>query len=455
MKTLLRSLLVILLSLTVNQKLMAQCDAVGNGTDGGIYCLYADTNIDDLCMGGSFITSGTDTLYNCGLWNDTTFISMGMTGNYGTDDSVWCIQYFNGNTYYGGSFTTAGGNTANHIAMWDGSAWQPVGNGFNGAVRCLAIYKGTLYAGGDFTMSGATSIKHLAEWTGSQWAQVGNGLNNAAYTMCVWNGDLYIGGAFTLAGSTPANYICNWNGTTYAALGSGVSFSMMMTPAVYALTVYKGSLWVGGMFDHAGGTGMHNLAQWNGSSWSSVGDIGTGMGSDAVWALCVYDSDMYVGGEFGMCGPQSASNIGMWDGSNWTTIGTGMNGAVHALAVYRDKLYLGGLFTNAAGTSVSNIASYSRITGIAPVVTKASKAKVYPNPARTTFTIRWSQGTDAATTLTLYNIIGNKVMEKDLGTTGTGKHIITLDASNLEAGIYMYILQSGSNIYNGRLSVVK
>ena len=455
MKTLLRNLLVILLSLTISQKLTAQCNGVGNGTDGGIYYLYADTNIDDLCLGGNFITSGADTLNHCGFCNDTSFIPLGMTGYYGTDDSVWCILYFNGNMYYGGSFINAGGTAANYIALWDGSAWHPVGNGFNGTVRCLAAYQGNLYAGGEFTMSGVATVNHLAEWTGTQWVQPGNGLNNAAYTMYTWNGNLYIGGSFTSAGSTPANYICAWNGSAYTALGSGLTFSMMRTPAVYALSLYKGELWAGGMFDHAGSIGASNLAKWDGSNWSSAGDIGTGMNSDAVWALCVYDSALYAGGSFGMCGSQSASNIGAWDGSNWSTIGTGFNGTVHALAVYHKKLYLGGLFTSAAGTTVSNIASYDRITGIIPSSAKKDVLKLYPNPAHTSFTVSWSQNINAPPTFKLYDITGNKVLEKNLGTTMAGNHIITIDAHNLNAGIYIYSFNTGNSLYNGKVSLIK
>ena len=37
-----------------------------------------------------------------------------------------------GTVYAGGTFTKAGGSTANHIAVWDGSAWSTLSSGLTG-----------------------------------------------------------------------------------------------------------------------------------------------------------------------------------------------------------------------------------------------------------------------------------------------------------------------------------
>ena len=103
----------------------------------------------------------------------------------------------------------------------------------------------------------------------------------------------------------------------------------------------------GGMFEHAGSMDMHNLAMWNGSLWSSIGEIGGAMmGDNTVSAMCTYNGQLFVGGNFGSCGSRSANNLGCWNGSSWSTIGTGMNGKVNFLAVFDGDLYIAGTFTD-------------------------------------------------------------------------------------------------------------
>lgn len=62
----------------------------------------------------------------------------------------------------GGCFSVAGDVTANNIATWDGSAWQPLGSGIGitgpcgsgGSVFALTVYNGELIVGGSFTTAG-------------------------------------------------------------------------------------------------------------------------------------------------------------------------------------------------------------------------------------------------------------------------------------------------------------
>ena len=419
--------------------------AVDSGTSGGVLCLYADTMDNWMYVGGGFSTSGSDTLYNCGGWNDTLFAGMGMSGNWGTNDSVWCFTLFKGNIYAGGSFTTAGGVAANHIAMWDGVAWHAVGNGFNSAVHTLAVYNDSLYAGGDFTASGSTSIAHIAKWNGTKWHQVSTGVNDDVDAMYAWKNALYISGDFTQAGSLTVNHICKWNDTAFSALGSGLTVSMMMMQCMaHSMVVYNGNLYVGGMFDHAGGTAMNNIAKWNGSNWSSIGNVGTGMGSDIVSALCAYNGSLYVGGNFSACASTSSNNLGVWNGSGWSTIGSGMNGSIHSMAVYNNKLYFGGTFSSAAGTSVRNLASYSTLTGIEPVNTTINGLLVYPNPSKGTITF---SGLQANGTLFIYDALGRTINKQ---TIGSNKAQIDLSGQTPGAYLYRIVGANGQPLQTGK-----
>ena len=129
------------------------------------------------------------------------------------------------------------------------------------------------------------------------------------------------------------NKICKWDGTNFSAVDGGFTSGMMGQCMVHSLCVYNGDLYAGGMFEHAGGMDMHNLATCNGSSWSSVGDIEGGMGDNVVSAMCVYNGELFIGGNFGSCDASSANNLGVWNGSSWSSIGTGMNGAMVGSAI--------------------------------------------------------------------------------------------------------------------------
>jgi hypothetical protein len=173
---------------------------------------------------------------------------------------------------------------------------------------------------------------------------------------------LYVGGYFNTAGGVPASKVAKWDGSSWSALGSG------MTPGggVEALAVHDDgsgpALYAGGGFSSAGGVAASNIAKWNGSSWSPVGN---GRGG-AVLALAVFDDgggpELYAGGYFTILGGVTAQPIARWDGSSWSPLGMGVNDAVVALAAHDDgggsSLYVAGIFTLAGGMAVNRIAKW-------------------------------------------------------------------------------------------------
>jgi hypothetical protein len=69
----------------------------------------------------------------------------------------------------------------------------------------------------------------------------------------------------------------------------------------------------------------------------------------------------------------------------------------------------------------------------------------YPNPFNPTTKITFSLRKAANTTLTVYNMLGQKVATPFAGKLSAGKHEINFDASNLSNGVYFYKLESGEN----------
>ena len=303
---------------------------------------------DDLYAGGSFLMAGSSAANYIAKWNGGAWSALGS----GINDYVYALAVSGSDVYAGGSFTKAGGSAANYIAKWNGSAWSALGSGLNGAVIALAVSGNDLYAGGAFTTAtnsgaAAVTVNRIAKWNGSAWSALGSGINDYVYALAVSGSNVYAGGSFTNAGGVAANYVAKWNGNSWSALNSGVVGYPSYSPAVRALAVSGGDLYVGGSFTNAGGGVAKNIAKWNGSTWSA---LGAGMNA-GVRALAVSGSDVYAGGVFTTAGGGVANRIAKWDGGAWSTLGSGVGGSssVYALAVSGNDLYAGGLFMIVGG----------------------------------------------------------------------------------------------------------
>lgn len=89
---------------------------------------------------------------------DADWEVMNGDGILGTDGSVLTMTYKNGYIYIGGEFTKVGNARAKNIARWNGTTWEPTGNGVpsgrvtDGKVTVLTIDgAGNLICGGTFT----------------------------------------------------------------------------------------------------------------------------------------------------------------------------------------------------------------------------------------------------------------------------------------------------------------
>src|SRR5690625_4829087 len=155
----------------------------------------------------------------------------------------------------------------------------------NGTVRALAVFDDgndpALYAGGDFTHADTRRVDHIAKWDGKHWSRVGGGLNGSieGSSMLVYDDGsgpaLYVGGKFTAAGRgrVPANGIARWDGQKWSSLGEGVRGEEAKVETMAAFNDGSGeALFVGGLFEEAGGIRAENIAKWDGARWHSVGE---------------------------------------------------------------------------------------------------------------------------------------------------------------------------------------
>lgn len=264
------------------------------------------------------------------------FVRPGITG------TVECAVEFGGHLVVGGTITHAGSEAVHNVARWDGTAWHPLGTGFNGPVVALAVYNGELYAGGIFSGPGEgapAALLRLARWTGTAWVAVGGGITDGdgVFALAVHGGQLIVGGSFAAvsAPQIPVNNVAGWNGSAWDPLAGGLD------KVVQTLTTFQTHLVAGGYF-------QDRLARYDGVDWQRLGN-----GFDAaggVEALAVFNGKLYVGGSFEAVegGSQPAANLAAYDGSVWTVpgggIGVGNVDVVHALVVSGTRLFIGGNF---------------------------------------------------------------------------------------------------------------
>ncbi len=365
--------------------------ALGNGVDGIIFALavsgstvYAGGSFTQVC-GNSACNIGNTTVNHVAVWNGSSWSALGN----GVSGNVDALAVSGSTVYAGGIFFQACGNSAcnsgntsvNRIAAWNGSSWSPLGNGVNEIVHALAVSGSTIYVGGSFTQacgnsacnSGNTEVNYIAAWNGNSWSALGNGVSNDVNALAVSGSTVYAGGFFFLvcgdptcsSGNMTANHVAEWNGSSWSALGNG------MNNTVSALAVSGSTLYAGGQFTqlcgnaacNSGNTTVNRTAVWNGSTWSALGN---GL-SSAVGALAVSGSTVYAGGDFSQaCGDSACSNgnmtvnlIAAWNGSNWSPLGNGANGDVYALAVSGGNVYAGGAFTSIGGVPANRIAVWN------------------------------------------------------------------------------------------------
>lgn len=243
-----------------------------------------------------------------------------------TDGTVIDLTWYQGDLYAGGFFTQINGDNASSVARWDGSNWQPVGGGLTDGVHNLEEIDSTLYAVRYEMQVDSNWVYALQN---GSWEKVGPGFylsganagqfyTPSMYDVKQYNGAIYACGEFNQNGDSTVNGIAQWNGTSWQSVGGGLStpfFGQVIYP--HQALVWDGKLFVCGNFQQAGGVTVNGVAAWDGSAWSALGD---GFNS-TVYGLGVYNNELYAGGDFSQSGSTALGAIAKWDGTNWVSPG--------------------------------------------------------------------------------------------------------------------------------------
>jgi hypothetical protein len=332
---------------------------LGLRLDGYSVTAFAVNARGEMFVAGSFTWAGTTAAAGIAKWNGATWQPLAQT----VKGQIEALAVSGDVLYAGGRFKSIDGVAADNIAKWDGTRWSAVGGGVSepddyDQVRAIAVRGNEVYVGGTFSAAGGVSANNIAKWNGSAWSALQaagssvNGVNSNVYALAVSGSLLYVGGSgFTQAGAISANNIAQWNGSAWSALGDGVSYGAPGQGYVLSMAVSGGELYVVGSFSQADGVPVRNVAKWNGSAWSGFsGDLPYW----GVTSVAVVGSSVYISA----VGNNTISNtfdILRWDGSQWVVFTAGNSGR---LAAYGDSLYVGGSFHQIGGTAANGIARW-------------------------------------------------------------------------------------------------
>lgn len=273
--------------------------------------------------------------------------------------------------YIGGPFNQVDGNNVRGIASWNGTNWDPLGDGIDsfpsggsypGNTWGMTRFGSYLYSCGNFRWAGEVPARYLARWNGVVWDTIPGGQpNNVVDDIMVYNNELYICGTFDSVGNIPASGIARWDGAAWHAIGNNYPFA----PSGWILKMifYHNDLYVGGIYDDPQGNTCR-LAKWDGTSWQFLTTDLTGSIAD-VWDFAVYNDELYVSGLFyAGIGNNPGNSIMRWNDTTWRDVGGSAEFYSHnvpqvrQMCVYNGKLFCAGNFEIMGGIFAFGLASW-------------------------------------------------------------------------------------------------
>ncbi len=311
-----------------------------------------------LVVGGSFTNAGGLPANRIAGWDGFGWSSYAD----GFDGPVEALAVHEGELYAGGVFGVPDTNGVGlaYAAKWNAGdqVWEKVGGGFDGPVFDLLSWDGRLYAGGDFQEADGNTADNIAVWDGSTWSDVGDGVNATVFTMTNYQNQLVAAGLFSRAGDQLVTRIARFDGTVWSGFGRGIQGD------VKTAARYRGDLVVGGDFPTADTLIVNApLARWDGAGW--VGLETEFLGN--VESLYSTGVELMVGGTFSATteGGTAFSLLSYSvDGTETVVVdnlGSGLDGEALAFALYQDALFVGGDFFTAGGKSSPYLARWDDV----------------------------------------------------------------------------------------------
>ena len=303
-------------------------------------------------LGPSQYYFGLARLDEQGQW--TLFAGPGGTNNPSAYYNT--LTTLRGQLVVAGEFTNPSNAALRNVALWEGTAWQPLGEGLAGYVVDIAGNERHLVALHESPGTNALRRYVVSEWTGQRWSALGTNYFERAdspFRVFIYRNHVYVVGSFSGIRPIAAANVVRWNGVRweplfdgdYEGLAGGIS-------AVLAFTEHQGEVYLGGSFATAGDVFSPAIARWDGKQMQEVGGGSKDEPFRVVRSLAASGERLFAGGTFNSIGGVTATNIAVWGGSTWQPLGSGLRGSPRTLAWWQGSLYAGGFFQ--AGNSLTD-----------------------------------------------------------------------------------------------------
>ena len=358
-------------------------------------------------------------------YNGSSWVNVGIPGFSGgpvAEFSNVAIALDTGGTPYvvygDGTATTAVYPAS--VMKYSDTSWVYVGSPDftlpQAVATCIAIdRKGTPYVfysdgtGGGFKAA-------VMKYNDTAWVNVGPvGFSSGQVNYCSIaidsSGTPYV--AYSGCGTTCGAIVMKYNGTAWVYVGS---------PAFSA-----GEAWYTSIAIDAGGTpyvvymdmansGKATVMKYNGSNWVTVGSAGFSAGQVATTTIAIdHSGTPYVVYEEAPPSANGPATVMKFNGSNWITVGSvGFSGGEAQYTsiaidtggipyvVYEDSInnWKATVMKADSTTTVKNITNHA-----------TSSLTIFPNPNHNSFTLKISTYTKEPATITITNILGEKLKQ--------------------------------------------
>ncbi|MEM8487573.1 MAG: T9SS type A sorting domain-containing protein [Bacteroidota bacterium] len=299
-------------------------------------------------------------------------------------DSVYFAGLFNRELDDGSRESVRG------VIRWDGQDWEALGRvtafpGGSAAARSLAVFNDELYLGGAFAEVNDMPFNHLARWDGSAWQTVGDvdwERFRSVNSITASGDSLYVTGNYTDVLGAPTPYgIAIWDGTSWdtfedpnasltgagrvVALGDSIfiqgninnpDFGLSDT-GNFKMAVYNGQSWqaVRGRFDGSALVGQVDMVAYEGElvvgfsqavqrltpdGFRSLDRLNTGLNGIVEDMVVDAEGLLYVVGDFNEAGGQPSVAVARWDGVSWETYGVTFDGSLGMVEVGDGVVYV-------------------------------------------------------------------------------------------------------------------
>jgi hypothetical protein len=210
------------------------------------------------------------------------------------------------------------------------------------------------------------------------------------------------------------------------------------------MAVYRGELYVGGLFAAQQPGDPGGLARWTGLRWEPVGGGLDGF----VLALQPVGDLLLAGGWFAPVAQQGGPNVAVFDGGAWRGFGSGFDGWVEDIAEYESHVYFGGVFRRAGDRASAFMARLDQALVPEPWPPHpdqpAADLVVRPNPFNPSTTVTFSLAGGAAVRVSVFDLQGRLVRQLLDERLPAGAHAVTwngADASGSTVASGVYLLE--------------